>query len=121
MTVKSFLQTVLIEDIKNNKDNIIAQCFTPDDQMKQLNNHVRSTAGRIALKLAICALAKEIFFENNLLPKDVIIEKDDLGAPCLTEVRMSDSKTAHVIKTEIFLSVSHSRTTAAGIAAISVR
>jgi phosphopantetheinyl transferase (holo-ACP synthase) len=107
--IKSVLISIDIEEVHDNLDSLLDACFTTEERMELHTRHVRSTAGRLALKRAVLHLLSD---RQSCLPteKDIVLGRLPNGRPVL--VTMPDPPK------NLFLSVSHTRSTAHGLAVL---
>jgi phosphopantetheinyl transferase (holo-ACP synthase) len=120
-SIESFLKTVLIADFEAHREEMMSTYFCPKERSVWTNKPARSIAGRIALKSAVCALAQKHFSAKTWSPHDVEIETDPNGAPGVAANSVSDPAFCAALTTEIFVSISHSKTSAAGLAVLATR
>jgi phosphopantetheinyl transferase (holo-ACP synthase) len=119
--MESFIETISISEVEAHLSDMLAECFHPSEQSAWQHKPAQSIAGRIALKAAMCALAKKHFPGLCLAQKDIIIEAASDGAPRIARIFSEDEASAALLKSEVFVSISHSRTKAAGMACIATR
>jgi phosphopantetheinyl transferase (holo-ACP synthase) len=120
-SLESFVETIDIFDVKAHLTFMLAEHFHPSEQERRRQQPVQSIAGRIALKTAVCGLAKKYFPTLCLSQRDVVIDTASDGAPVITDIFTEDEAAAALLKSAVFVSISHSRTRAAGMACIATR
>jgi len=113
-TVSSVVEMVDIDEVKNNRQAILHSSFSPEERKELEKRHVRSTAGVLALKQAICSLIYQTT-GHSLNKKDCFISRLENGQPFLKSLpgHLSISSLRHQ---NLFLSISHSKRTAYGLA-----
>jgi hypothetical protein len=106
-SIKSVLVSIDIEEVRGNLDSLLDACFSTEEQMELGTRHIRSTAGRLALKRAVLHLLSD---RKGRIPteKDIVLGRLPNGRPVL--VSMPDPPK------NLFLSISHTRSTAHGLA-----
>lgn len=113
-TVTSMVEMVDIDEVKNNRRAILDSCFNPEEQNELARRHVRSTAGVLALKQALCSLVYQMTGQA-LIKKDFLISRLATGRPVLKSMPAHLSSSSFRYR-NLFLSISHSRQTAYGLA-----
>lgn len=112
--VFSVMEMVDIQEIQNSYQTVLDSSFSPEEQLELAKRHIRSTAGVLALKKALCGLILETT-DRTVEEKELIITRLKSGKPSL--VTWPDSLSASSLQIDnLFLSISHSRTTACGLA-----
>lgn len=113
-TVTSVLKMVDINEVKNNRQAILESDFQMEERNTLAGRHVRSTAGILALKHALCTLLHQIT-GLSIDKKDWQIAWSATGRP---EIHSSPSRlnSSSFLQQNLFLSISHSRKTAYGLA-----
>lgn len=104
-----------IDRVREDRESILATCFNPEEKQELGDRHVRSTAGNLALKRAIAALFEERWGVL-LKEKDIQITRSENGAPLLDLRRSRIRPVPDFDRRCLFLSLSHSRTMAYGLA-----
>ncbi len=113
-TVSSVVDMVDISEVKNNRHALLDSSFTPEEQKELEKRHIRSTAGVLALKQALCSL---IYQTTGHSPdrKELLILRLPSGRPTLKSMPDHPSYSSF-LRRNLFLSISHSRKTAYGLA-----
>ncbi len=122
-SVESFVETVGIAELRDalGKDALfetVAADFHLEEQSEWGQRPIQSIAGRLALKSAVCELVKKHFPDLCLRRQDVIIDATLEGAPKISEIAAGDIEIVARLKSSVWVSISHSRTHAAGMASI---
>jgi phosphopantetheinyl transferase (holo-ACP synthase) len=107
--IRSVLVSIDIEEMQGNRDSLLDACFSAEEQIELSTRHVRSTAGRLALKRAVLQLLSDRK-DRVLIEKDIVLSRLPNGRPVL--VSMPDPPG------NLFLSISHTRNTAHGLAVL---
>jgi len=113
-TISSVIEMVDIDEVKNHQKNILDSSFNTDEWEELEKRHIRSTAGVLALKKALCTLTRKITGKT-LNKKDFLISRLASGAPVLQSLPDQVCHLSYQHK-NIFLSISHSKQTAYGLA-----
>jgi len=103
-----------IDQVKNNRQTILDSSFNIAEREKLEKRHIRSTAGVLALKKALCTLTHQITGKV-LNEKDFLISRSAAGAPILQSLPDQVRHLSFQNK-NVFLSISHSKQTAYGLA-----
>ncbi len=108
------MEMVNIQEIQNNHRYVLDSSFSPEEQLELAKRHIRTTAGILALKKALCILILKAT-GHTVDQKELTITRLTSGKPSLgswpTSLSASNLQAEH-----LFLSISHSRTTAYGLA-----
>ncbi len=113
-SVFSVVEMVNIQEIRNNHQAVLDLSFSPEEQLELAKRHIRSTAGVLALKKALSSLILKTT-GRSVDEKELTITRLKTGKPSL--VSWPSSLLASSLQTEnLLLSISHSRTTAYGLA-----
>lgn len=102
-----------IEEIQENRPTIIASSFNPEEQQELNRRHIRSTAGVLACKQAVCSLLYQVTghsFEN----RELTISWLPSGKPFLQSFPEHLSSSIDI--QNLFLSISHTGEKAYGLA-----
>ncbi len=113
-TISSVIEMIDIDKVKDNLLTILDSSFHSVEQKELDKRHIRSTAGVLALKQAICSLIHNTT-GLSLERKNVLISRSTTGAPILQSLP-DTLKTSSFDHRNLFLSISHSRKTAYGLA-----
>jgi phosphopantetheinyl transferase (holo-ACP synthase) len=116
--VVSFLETISIAETETRCAELLTSHFTRREQASFKNKPIQSIAGQLALKTAVCRLADELLNAGSTDPRSIEICRDENGAPNIIEASTPDREINEIIKNEIFVSISHSRETAVGLAVL---
>lgn len=110
--IRTVIKGVPIDQVAGRRDEYLADCFSQEERRYLCRRHIRSTAGWLALKKAIAELggkgSDEVDFKE-----DIILQCLENGRP---RVRQAFSDWHHT--QELFVSISHSRTMAYGLASV---
>ena len=112
--VRSVLVTVDIEEVRCNRDAFLDACFTDEERAELSARHIRSTAGRLALKRAVRQLVAG-WKALVLTEKDIVLGRGPNGRPVL--LSLGDRPTG-LVPDSLFLSISHTKSTAYGLAVL---
>lgn len=118
--VRSFLEIIPLEEVRPQLSEILSRDFNPSELETGRKRPVQSVAGRVALKRAICKLAAECYGLKELVPRDITIRTTAEGAPFLFHIDSGNAASDQALVSDVFVSISHSRTTATGLAVISM-
>lgn len=118
MTEQKILTTVIssiaIAEIEENMDQILLSFFN-DNEVKELSKrHVRSTAGWVVLKQSLCKLLKQLQVAQ-LTEKDFSLKRTNTGRPYIDDINLPSTDKLELLD-KLFISISHTRTTAYGMA-----
>lgn len=118
MAEKNHITTVIssmaIAEIEENLTHIHSEHFN-DNEIEELSKrHVRSTAGWLVLKQALCRLAGELQLAQ-LTEKDFSLKRTQSGRPYIDDINVSSREKQELLE-KLFVSISHTRTTAYGMA-----
>ena len=117
--IRSFLETVSVSAVENALEEILFSHFTKKERALFEQRPVQSIAGQMALKSAVLRLAADLAAAVRLERQHVEIVRDPSGAPRIGSVICADAELKAVLENELHLSISHTRTTAVGLAVIS--
>jgi hypothetical protein len=105
--ITSILVSIDIDEVEKDRDNLLDNHFTPEERTELAPRHIRSTAGRLALKRAILGhLADHPHFAE----KDIVLTGTPRCPPQLISAIRPSGR--------LFLSISHSKSTAHGLAVL---
>lgn len=110
--VTSIIWTEEIDKVRQEREDILTRCFTPEERRELSRRHVRSTAGTLALKRAISALIQRRSAVG-LVERDIVIARTEQGRPFLDD--KSSTVFSAMTTQHLFLSISHSRSRAYGL------
>jgi phosphopantetheinyl transferase (holo-ACP synthase) len=105
--IRSILVSIDIEEVQRNRDALLDTHFSPEERSELAARHIRSTAGRLALKRAVLGLLSD---SPNLTEKDIVINRLPNNSPLLVSALNPPGN--------LFLSISHTRNTAHGLAVL---
>lgn len=116
MHYSSIVTIEIIEHVRQHRDFICSTCFTPEEISELKQRHVRSTAGNLALKRAVLSLLSGKW-GIVLQEQDVIISRLESGAPRLLDLKPGKYDAVSAVDFDfLFLSISHTKTKAYGLA-----
>lgn len=113
-TTISMVKMIDISDVKNNYLTLLESSFAPEEREELASRHIRSTAGVLALKKALAALINEIT-NHSVNIRDCHISRSKTGAPVLLSLPEQLNRSP-LNTSNVFVSISHSRQTACGLA-----
>lgn len=118
MAEKNHITTVIgsmsIAEIEANLTHIHSEYFN-DNEIEELSKrHVRSTAGWLVLKQALCRLLGQLHLAQ-VTEKDFSLKRTQSGRPYIETINISSIAQQDLLE-RIFVSISHTRTTAYGMA-----
>jgi phosphopantetheinyl transferase (holo-ACP synthase) len=116
--IRAFLEVISIDDVRAHLDACLAQDFNEAEKRYRENRPLQSVAGCLALKRALCRAAVDCFGLYRIHERDFTIETPKNDAPRLARIDTEDTAVARAMQDAAFVSISHSRTTAAGLAVI---
>lgn len=105
--IRSTVVSLDIDEVERNRRPLLDAHFSAAERRELAERHVRSTAGRLALKRAVCVLLQD---RLPLAERDIVIRRLPKGPPELA-VDLE-------IAGRLFVSISHSRKTAYGLAVL---
>ena len=105
--IRSILVSIDIEEVQRDRDALLDTHFSPEERTELATRHVRSTAGRLALKRAVLGLLSD---RPILTEKDIVLKRLPNNPPLLVSVLD--------LPGNLFLSISHTRNTAHGLAVL---
>jgi phosphopantetheinyl transferase (holo-ACP synthase) len=105
--IRSVLVSIDIEEVQQGRDSLLNSFFSTEEQRELHPRHIRSTAGRLALKRAVLHLLSD---RPSLTEKDIVLTRLPNGRPAL--------ESALDIPKNLFLSISHTKHTAHGLAVL---
>jgi phosphopantetheinyl transferase (holo-ACP synthase) len=105
--IRSILVSIDIEEVQKDREALVNTHFSPEERVELADRHVRSTAGRLALKRAILGHLTD---RPTLTEKDIVISRLPNNPPLLISVLD--------LPGSLFLSISHTRNTALGLAVL---
>ena len=107
---------VSLEAVREDHDTLLGSSFDPSEADALRGRHPRSTAGALAAKRAVCELLAVVSPGHEIQERDVVLGHSEQGAPKVVGLERS----APIAK-EIFVSVTHTRRRALGLAAFQER
>lgn len=114
-TCSTVIKRVAIDQVRHHLPDLMDTAFTRLEQQELHHRHVRSTAGMLALKKALCSLLGQKTGAK-FTEKSFVLSHTDSGKPILVS-RPPFLKDSNPTQT-LFLSISHSRHTAYGLAVL---
>jgi len=111
MTVRTFLESVPIDDLRHDASGVLDDNFSKDER-DALGGAVRTKAGFLALKKALVALAAHLQPDRETSTADIILGHGPGGEPRVIDAPFSLDCEPGVLK----VSISHDSTTAYGLA-----
>jgi hypothetical protein len=105
--IRSLLVSIDIEEVRQDRDALLEAHFSPEERSELAARHIRSTAGKLALKRAVLSLLPD---GPGLTEKDIIIKRLPNSPPLLVSVLDPPGN--------LFLSISHTGNTAHGLAVL---
>jgi phosphopantetheine--protein transferase-like protein len=118
ISIRSCLETVLIQEVKRSREAILCTHFTDDERAAFDQLPVQSIAGQLAVKRAVCRLAAALKSALALSCRQVVVLRDQSGAPKIGSISCADEDFRALLEAEVLVSISHSKTTAIGLAVI---
>lgn len=115
------ITAVSIAAVREQLADYLLEYFNPAERNLQQNEPVQSIAGRVALKRAVCALTQAYGPEGTVSPTSVVIDRDNQGAPRVINMPPSLATLLRSDRERLYVSISHSKTTAVGMAILSQR
>jgi len=116
--ISSFLEIVVIEQVKAEWSSISKTCFSEGEIEELSSRPFQSAAGMVALKRALVALAASRGNAAGLAERDFTLCHDARGAPRLEAVPDALSAGAGSGSLKVRLSLSHTRKHACGLAVL---
>jgi phosphopantetheinyl transferase (holo-ACP synthase) len=113
--IRSVVIAINIAEVERDRESLLITCFQVEEQQELAARHVRSTAGRLALKRAITHL---LYDRITLAEKDVLLGRLADGRPILLSLGHPGNGPSPFVPHNLFLSISHTRTTAYGLAVL---
>jgi phosphopantetheinyl transferase (holo-ACP synthase) len=111
-TIRSVLVTLDIKEVQH--DPLLDTYFSAQEQVELSTRHIRSTVGSLALKRAVLHLLSK-GKDDVLTEKDIVLGRRPNDRPVL--LLLPDHPGA-ALSNSLFLSISHTRSTAYGLAAL---
>lgn len=105
--IKSMLVSIDIEEVERDRDTLLDTHFSPEERAELATRHIRSTAGRLALKRAVLGLLSD---RPQLTEKDIVLKRLPNCPPLMVSVLDPPGN--------LLLSISHTRNTAYGLAVL---
>jgi phosphopantetheine--protein transferase-like protein len=116
--VWSHMEQISIQAVRDWESELMQRCFSPAERQDLACEPLQTIAGRLALKRAICRLAAQRFGASTLQEADVELQRTPNGAPAIVRVTLSDRALRNILENDLYVSISHSRKSAVGIAVI---
>ena len=110
-SVHSSLERVSIDEVENNWERIGQECFTAEERTALASRKAQTRAGFLAVKRALVALHAGVGEKPRFKEKEFVLTHNARGAPKLVRSPFKGGGT-------IFLSISHTREQAYGLAAL---
>ncbi len=115
------IDLVSIADVNARREWYLSTYFAPPERERLRDKPVQTIAGRVALKRALCRLTATLSLSVDLSPCDVVIERREDGAPQINGfANVASTRFAEILEA-LSVSISHSKTTAAGLALLTDR
>ncbi len=110
--VATVLTSLNIDEVERAGETYFESAFSLLERKYLASRHVRSTAGWLALKKAVIQLLGD--------KKKCVLSKRDITLKCLPDGRpvIADIAFAEELSVNLFVSISHTRTTAHGLAVL---
>jgi phosphopantetheinyl transferase (holo-ACP synthase) len=105
--IRSILVSIDIDEVQRSREALLNTHFSPEERTELDTRHVRSTAGRLALKRAVLGLLPG---RSRLTEKDIAITRLPKNPPRLVSKLYAPGN--------LFLSISHTKNTAYGLAVL---
>ncbi|MCJ7601696.1 MAG: hypothetical protein MUO63_09375 [Desulfobulbaceae bacterium] len=112
--IRSVLVTLDIVEVQCNREAFLDAFFCTEEREELKTRNVRSTAGRLALKRAVLHLLSE-GKDRVLTEKAIVLGRQPNGRPALLSA--GDRPTGS-LSNNLFLSISHTKSTAYGLAVL---
>lgn len=109
-SVITVLSSITIAEVEEGGENLLQSSFALTERNYLVKRHIRSTAGWLALKKSLIQL-----FENT---QNHVLSERDIVLRCLSDGRPIIVKmdgAVNLPSNNLFVSISHSRTTAYGL------
>jgi len=111
-TIRSVLVTLDIKEIQH--DPLLDTYFSAEEQAELSTRHIRSTVGSLALKRAVLHLLFQ-GKDGGLTEKDIVLGRRPNNRPVLLFL---PDRPGLSLSNTLFLSISHTRSTAYGLAVL---
>ena len=105
---------ITIEEVEKECEHILSTSFTAAEKNALAPRHIRSTAGWFVLKKALCRLLDQLNIAH-LSELDFSLVRSETGRPCIENINI-DSIDEKKLTQQLFVSITHTRTTAYGMA-----
>lgn len=115
---QSVIEVVAIADIEHrHRDRITADC-SETERRWLATKPLQTIAGQLALKAALGRLIRDDLGESTVSLRCVDILRDENGAPYLKGAPELDADLRRRLEQDVMVSISHSRTSAVGMATL---
>jgi len=108
----------MVSDVEGRVEELLSTCFTDAERARFETPTLRTIAGQIALKNAVCRLAREALGARHVAPGDLDIVREPGGAPAIRKASTPDAAVNDALESRVRVSISHSRARAVGLAAL---
>jgi phosphopantetheine--protein transferase-like protein len=119
--VVSVIDVVTLADIEDRVDELLRTSFSRTERARFEKRPIQAIAGQIALKTAVCQLARETLGAGHIAPRDIDIAREAGGSPAIRNASTPDAAVNEALESRVRVSISHSRTRAVGLAALARR
>ncbi len=116
-TADSFMEVVPVADIAASAKETLARHFSEAERHRFEGRPARTIAGQVALKIAVCRLARTRLGADLRTP-EVAISRTSVGAPVISGVENDDRRVREALLRRVLVSISHSRKSAVGLAVL---
>lgn len=113
-TLTSVVTTIPISEVEENCEHILSSFFNDGEKEELSTRHIRSTAGWLVLKQALCTLLQQMQVQQ-LSEKDFTLKRTTTGRPYIHDINIEPHE-KNTLTEKLFVSISHTRTTAYGMA-----
>ncbi len=117
-TVENAIESIPIAIVKADLRRYLSTCFTDEEQAHFENRPERSVAAALCVKRAICRLGKGLSGRAILVEKHVVLSHNRPGALIVRSVRGKSILAIAFQTGGLFVSASHSRSTAYALASV---
>lgn len=109
--IHTHLEIVLIDEVKNNSEELLAEYFSTEEQKELEDRHIQTVAGFLAIKKGLSKMCLSVFSEITIEPAQFKLSHDKSGAIQIVAVPEKVGKDLG----NFFVSVSHTKKSACGL------
>lgn len=110
------ITSIDIAEVEENLTHIHSINFSDNEVEELSKRHVRSTAGWLVLKQALCKLLEQTQIAQ-VTEKDFYLKRTQSGRPYIEDINITPTKKLELLE-RLFISISHTKTTAYGLAVL---